>query len=517
MSDISPYFTNLDKPVFGLKLPPEIAAMLFSRYSRSTKPLRSLFAEEFLPLLERDSSAFNLGQQSQEKTQQFFDRVLVGYGDDSVSQLGGAHIAMEGISQIAELFFTDARIGVAPLVKSTRYVRFDQKNEKGEYGYYTPASLPEHLLTQYKHVMDLLFNTYAAQIDPVRHWLTTQIPFESMELRHPQTGDVRLGKEWGEEKWAYSAYQSSIRAKACDILRAYLPASTLTNMGIFASGQAWEHLIRKGLSLFSIEIPDLVLSVKEELQQLIPSFVKRAVPSQYLSETQRNLDLFLTNGWQEYADDMSPVQLVEYNINHDFYVLQAIVFSYGKQIPNDRETLLKTYIGERKSRRDKPGRALEHAEYTFRFLGNLGIYRDLHRHRILTQNRQPISAAYGYDTPQELVDMGYQQIFQNCMEQAKDLYTRIAALSPTTAQYCVPFAYKQKWYMKMNLREALHICELRSMPQGHPDYRKIAQQIWRQITAAHPLFQHIINFVDFNDYSLGRMNAEAKEHVKSFH
>lgn len=498
-SQLGQYFTNLDRPVFGLKLPQEVAAMLFSRYSRSTKGLRELFQEEFLPLMDEIESTKELDVEAKKKAQSFFDRVLIGYGDDSVSQLGAAHLSCEGISQIAELFITDARIGIAPLVKSTRYVRFDHKDERGNYAYHT-LTLPKDCEALYHETMNLLFDTYSQLMEPTQEWLLRQIP-------QGESPD--------------KAYAASIRAKACDILRAFLPASTLTNVGIFATGQAWEHLLIKGYSMESGEIPALTSAMHQELQQLIPSFVKRASPSEYLIHTAHDMTE-LTKDWEENKQEWTnwKVELQKWTDHGEWKVLCAIIEPFNKQLhplytgDSERINLLQTYIGNRRNRRDKPGRALEHADYTFQFCANLGIYRDLHRHRILTQERQLISPHNGYDTPPELIEMGYKSLFDECMEKTKSLYDKIAVDSPFSAQYCVPFAFKQRWYMKMNLREALHICELRSQPSGHPDYRKIVQEMWRQITEVHPLFAHIQNFVDFGDYQLGRLAAEVRTEQK---
>jgi thymidylate synthase ThyX len=147
-------------------------------------------------------------------------------------------------------------------------------------------------------------------------------------------------------------------------------------------------------------------------------------------------------------------------------------------------------------------------------LGNLGLYRDLHRHRILTQERQAFTTAHGYDTPREIEEAGFRHEFDACMNVAATLYEDIYRDMPGEAQYVVPFAYKIRWYMKMNLREAVHLCELRTMPQGHADYRFIAQEMWRKIQEIHPVLVEVGKFIDWKSYRLGRLQSEMRTEFK---
>src|ERR1044071_1200967 len=214
---LRPFFTNLERSVFGLKLPQEVAGALFSRYSRSTKSLRRTFLDEFLgdPELGLDNL---LGDQSPvsddnaalKKARAFYERVLVGYGDDSVAQLGGAHVACENISNVAAKLLEDARIGIAPLEKSTRYVRFDQKDAAGNYLFYRePKIMASRHRDAYLEVMNLLFDTYAKQMDPMLEHVAKSLPIEQLEVRDPTSGkalpytetqkDERL-RRWAETR-----------------------------------------------------------------------------------------------------------------------------------------------------------------------------------------------------------------------------------------------------------------------------------------------------------------------------
>ncbi|HEV8342383.1 MAG TPA: FAD-dependent thymidylate synthase [Candidatus Binatia bacterium] len=536
---LAPFFTNLDKPVFGLKLPQEVAGALFSRYSRSTKSLRRTFLDEFLgdpevALNDLLGGSIPSSDQSAalKKARAFYDRVLVGYGDDSVAQLGGAHIACENISNVAANILEDARIGIAPLEKSTRYVRFDQKDESGNYLFYRePKIMASPHCSAYLETMNLLFETYSRQIDPMIEFVKRSLPIEDLELRHPQSGEpVNFRDAQRDEKlkrWAESAYRSTVRAQACDILRGYLPAATLTNVGFFGVGQAFEYLITKLYSHELSEAKELAGAIHQELNQLIPSFVKRAKLSEYMVETfAATRTLATTLAVDAPANAGQSVSLVDYDREAEEKIIAAILYPHSRhpleqlrrsvsRMPVDqRRKVLDEYLGRRRHRRDKPGRALEQVYYTFDILGNLGLYRDLHRHRILTQERQDFTTVHGYDTPEEIVEAGFKSEFDRCMERVAGLYEKIHHDLPLEAQYVVPFAFKIRWSMKMNLREAVFIGELRSLPQGHPDYRFITQEMWRRIQEVHPTLAECAKFIDWKSYRLGRLQSEMRTEYK---
>ncbi|MBM4256910.1 MAG: thymidylate synthase [Deltaproteobacteria bacterium] len=536
---LAPFFTNLTDPVFGLKLPQEVAGALFSRYSRSNKSLRRIFLDEFLgnfdPSLSTPGQISLSGEEQTaalKKAREFYDRVLVGYGDDSVAQLGGAHVACENISNVAAKFLEDARIGIAPLEKSTRYVRFDNKDEHGEYLFYKePRLMASPYRDKYLAVMNLLFETYAAQIEPMIEFVRHSLPIETVEWKHPQTGEPLTYKEAAQDaqlqKWADTAYRATVRAQACDILRSYLPAATLTNVGIFGVGQAFEHLLNKSYSHELTEMRDIGSGMHAALNLLIPSFVKRARRSEYLVETSTALQtyaqqLVATTGIPHSA----PVTLVDYDNGAEEKLIAALLYPHsqhelsqlkllvGRLHPEQRQQILSQCFSRRRHRRDKPGRAFEHVYYTFDIVGNLGLYRDLQRHRILTQERQNFTVVHGYDTPDEIAAAGFGPTFSRCMDEAAQLHEHLVRDYPAEAQYVVPFAYRVRWYMKMNLREAVHICELRSMPQGHPDYRLIVQEMWRLIANVHPTLAHCAQFIDWNTYRLGRLQSEMRTEYK---
>lgn len=536
---LAPFFTNLDRSTFGLKLPQEVAGALFSRYSRSAKSLRRTFLDEFLGDPELGLKAL-LGAQTSasddsaalKKARAFYERVLVGYGDDSVAQLGGAHLACEDISNVAVKFLEDARIGIAPLEKSTRYVRFDQKDAAGNYLFYRePKIMASRHRDAYLEVMNLLFDTYSKQMEPMLECVAHSLPIEQLEVRDPTSGKALSYSEATQDdrlrRWAETAYRATVRAHACDVLRSYLPAATLTNVGMFGVGQAFEYLISKFYSHELSELKELGGTMHGELNQLIPSFVKRAQRNEYLSETSASAKALAAKMVNVPAlDTKEPVTLTDYDNAAEEKALAGILYNHArhpleqlrriatKMSAEERRQILAEHFAKRRHRRDKLSRAFENVYYTFDILGNLGLYRDLQRHRILTQERQDYTTVHGYDTPPEIEEAGFKKEFDACMQRAAGLYEKIYRDLPSEAQYVVPFAYKIRWYMKMNLREALHMVELRTMPQGHPDYRFICQEMWCKIQEVHPALAEAGKFVDWQKYRLGRLQSEMRTEFK---
>jgi len=536
---LAPFFTNLDRPTFGLKLPQEVAGALFSRYSRSTKSLRRTFLDEFLgdaalglgDLLDAHASPSD-DSAALKKARAFYDRVLVGYGDDSVAQLGGAHLACENISNVAAKLLEDARIGIAPLEKSTRYVRFDQKDADGNYLFYSePKIMASRHGGTYLEVMNLLFETYSRQMQPMLDHVAKSLPIEQLEVRDPASGKglsySEAAKDERLRRWAETAYRATVRAHACDVLRSYLPAATLTNVGMFGVGQAFEYLLSKFFSHPLSEAQELAAAMNGELSQLIPSFIKRAQSNEYLAGTAAAAKALARNlTGAPTASSSEPVTLIDYDSQAEEKIIAGILYPHARQplaqlreiaatmSGTERRNILDEFFSKRRHRRDKLGRAFENVYYTFDILGNLGLYRDLHRHRILTQERQDFTTIHGYDTPLEIEEAGFKSEFQNCMKRAADLYEQIHRDLPAESQYVVPFAYKIRWYMKMNLREAVHMCELRTMPQGHPDYRFICQEMWRKIQSVHPALAEAGRFVDWQKYRLGRLQSEMRTEFK---
>ncbi|MEK6982618.1 MAG: FAD-dependent thymidylate synthase [Candidatus Micrarchaeota archaeon] len=522
---LTPFMTNTDKNIFVLiNLPEVVKGAMFSRYSRSTKSLRRVLLDEFILKPETGFKEIVNMQETKntganqfvaiKKAEEFYDRVLVGYGDDSVAELAGAHVAIEDVSIIATKFLEDSRIGLSPLEKSTRYVYFDQKRN-GKWLYLEEQKImASEFASLYKETCDMLFQMYADLIPKISDYITKKYP-----------------KEAGVSDRAYA---STVRAKVCDIIRGLLPASTITNMGFFGDGRAYEYLLTKLYANELSEAKTIASTLGDELKKVIPSFVKRAEEKYgreqqaYLAgieskmfEISKKYENVNTNHVGAVSVPHS-VKLVEYEQNAETKVVEYILYSYlslsieqireivQKMSSEEKSDLINKYAGTRANRRHKPGRALENIFYTFDVLANYGAFRDLHRHRILTQQRQLLSCDHGYTMPKEIIEAGFEKEFRTAMEKAKTAYDKIAKVMPQEAQYVVPLAYNIRYYMKMNLREAIHFCELRSMAQGHIDYRLVAQDTYKEIAKIHPIFANYFNFMDMKEYGLERLEAEKK-------
>jgi thymidylate synthase ThyX len=529
---LAPFVTNLDRPIFGLRnLPEVVKGALFSRYSRSDKSLRRILLDEFIQAPESEFAAIatpnSTGQLvAIQHAEAFYERVLIGYGDDSVAELGGAHLACESVSNIAAKALEDSRIGISPLEKSTRYVLFNRK-VGGRYRYLRePAIMASRHAAHYETALDGLFDTYTALLEPTIAFVRAQTP------RDAGTSE--------------RAYASATRAKACDLLRGLLPMATLTNVGLFGNGRAFEYLLTKLYASSLGELQALAAAMQAELDALIPSFVKRARNERgrayqaYLRTTRervagviRNCRLQIADGsdgeLQATIDDRqaeSGVTLVEYDPDAEIKTVAAILYPhsdmplaavrvYAAQLTaEERLAIIRAYVGERGSRFHRPGRAFEEPVYTFDLLADLGAYRDLQRHRMLTQERQRYTVRHGYVTPPELEAAGLARPYAEALERAAEAVEAIATDLPEPAQYAVPLAFRVRWRIRLNLREIYHLVELRSAPQGHPAYRRIAQAIYAQVRAVHPALAEGMRFVDLGDYALERLDAERRLDAK---
>lgn len=520
------YVTNSSSHIFALRnLPEVIKGALFSRYSRSNLGLRSLLLKEFIANNEEAAFTSIVGNPSGEgdvsaleqteaikKAQSFYDRILDGYGDDSIGELGGAHLAIENISMLAAKLIEDCRIGGSPLEKSTRYIYFDQK-VNGKYLFYRePILMTSAYRDKYIETCNMLFDTYTRLIPP----MTAMI-----EQRFPK--DPLVSK---------AAYGAALRAKVLDCLRGLLPASTLTNMGLFGNGRFFESLLHKLHCQNLAELQDIGKRSYEELSKVIPSFVRRSEInhrshqsySQFHEAMQTELRLIGEQHIPHCERTIQPgVKLIDYDRNAVVNVAAALLYSIGdkglaelrhycKHLSDEEiARILDAACNARENRRHKSPRALEHAEFTFEIVTDFGAYRDLHRHRMLTQERQFLCCDYGFYIPSEIQDTPYEDEYCHALNQAKEVFDLIAAELPEEAQYIVPMAYNIRWYFHVNLRALQWLCELRSSPAGHPSYRYIAQAMARQVCDLFPQFERFFKFVDYEGYELGRLEQEQRK------
>ena len=528
---LSSYVTNTDRSIFTLtNLPEVIKGALFSRYSRSTLGLRTLLLRDFIQKKESKFAEIQAGAKNPdtaqnaklaiESAQNFYDRILDGYGDDSIGELGGAHLALENISILATKTVQDSRIGGSPLEKSTRYVSFADKikltSGKEEFRFYQEPTLLNSVHRDlYLETCRNLFETYIRFTEPIRKHVRKQLP------RDPEISKA--------------AYERSVVARAYDIIRGLLPSATLTNMGVFGNGRFFETLITKLRAEPIKELNEIGQFSYEELTKVIPSFVRRADAEHRYFQDFRNFgqaqqelvrNFAETHLGQLKANTTESVRLIDFDPEAETKLLAALLYSHsGLPLQQIRESvsampdtekikLIEQNIDLRDHRRHKPERGLEMVFYTFDILGDYGMYRDLQRHRMLTQERQPLTTRYGYDTPDEIEDAGLGVEYHETMSRSADAFETIAKDFPHEAQYVVPMSYNIRWYVNINLRALIWLTEIRSTPQGHTGYRRIAQEMFRKVEAAQPLLAKYMKFVDLNEYSLGRLGAEQRQEDK---
>lgn len=511
------FMTNVDRSVFVLKnLPEVVKGALFSRYSRTDKSLRRVLLDEFINKPEsgfRQIVNFQADRGVDEaiainKAEEFYERVFIEYGDDSVAELGGAHAACEDVSQPAAKVLEDPRIGISPLEKSTRYIFFNEKIN-GEYRFYRePVIMDSEFADIYIKTNNMLFDAYSELVEPMKAFIAER-------FSQPQDMSDR-------------AYKFTVKAKACDVLRVFLPASTLTNVGLFGNGRAFEYLLIRLRASPLREMNNIAAMLHEELRKVIPTFVKRVYGPHgdawvnYIKETDAAMEGKVKSLISGEATQQNSVELIDYDPRAVDKITEAILYQYSqypfaqiketvsKMSAAQKNEILQEYLKRRENRRHKPWRAFELAYYTFDILGNYGIYRDLHRHRILTQMRQLLSTDNGYDTPRELVDAGSADKYHEAMHQAREAYEEIAKRFPKEAQYLVPFGYRIRWFFTINARQIFNIAELRTIKQGHPDYRKICQEIFYKVRAVHPQIVENMKFIDLNTYEMERDEAERR-------
>lgn len=521
---LSNHFSNVEDNVFAITTPRQVdRGALMSRYSRTDKSMRRIFLDEFL--------------QNKNRGEEFYNRVLLEYGDDSVAELGEAQIAIEGLSNIAVKKIEDRRIGLSYLEKSSRYVAWNKKIN-GQYRFYRePVLMKSKFGDLYLNTCNFSFEVYSKNIEPMVKYIREKYPIEKYTFKDSKDGTEKSFSKLKEEndiKSANMIYNGSTKAKALDILRGLLPASTLTNVGITGNGRAFEYLLTILASSGLEEEQDLASKIKKELDTTIKAFVRRA-DDKYGKAFQNYLQQ-LKKTSKIVAKEIKPkiiagvrTHLVDYESEKTAIdkIITSIIYeqspstSYNiimqqvKKLSDEKKRkIISTFTKLRKNRRHRPSRAFESIYYTFDLLNNFGMFRDFHRHRALTLERQLLTTDHGYNIPNEIKILGIEKDYRECMWKTKQTFDKIRKKHPEQGQYVVNFAYNYPYFMKFNLREACHLIELRTVPQGHIDYRRVAQQMFKEINRVHPNLSKIMKFVDLKEYDLERFESEKRSEEK---
>ena len=509
---LAPYFTALEGPVFALtNLPEVVKGALFARYSRTTKSLRRLFLDEFAEQIAT-GHAPGLEGVKVDAAERLYERVFFEYGDDSVAQLGGVHLACEQASQLLAKIIERGRIA-AYLEQSTRYIRYDDR-PGGRLRLAVPPEIDGTAAGErYVAGTERAFATYGELFEPLAAYFRERFPKE------PADPDP--------------VYRATITAKTCDALRMLLPAGTRSNLGVYASGQSYEQMLLRMRAHPLAEVRDYADLILVELRKVIPAFLKRVdledrgvAWSRYLAETRvagAEIAARYTAGMEPGPRDL--VTLTDYDPLGEEKIVAAALYAHT-DLPDDRlgslahtmsasERLqvLRAAIGDRGNRRHKPGRAFERTSYRFDVLCDYGAFRDLQRHRPMTIEWQRLSPAHGYETPPAIEDAGLAGAWHAAMADSADTWSVVAGeAGPDVAQYAVAMAYRVRFTMQMTARQAMHLIELRSSPQGHPTYRRVAQAMHDLIanTAGHRAIAAAMTYVSHEDVDLERLEAERR-------
>jgi thymidylate synthase ThyX len=518
------YVTNLHLPVFALvNLPEVVKGALFARYSRSPKSLRRLFLDEFVGDLDISGDISLDATIGLARAEQLYEKVFVEYGDDSVAQLGGVHLACEQSSNVLSKVLEWGRL-MSYLEQSTRYIAYDNRLDSGRYRYFRPIEILESPFgTRYVGDMDRVFDTYGMLMPAMRNWVADRFP--------QQAGDSDF------------VYRQAVRAKALDALRGLLPAASLSNIGLYGTGQSYEQLL---LRMRAHPLPeartyaDMMLT---ELRKVIPSFLQRVDVAErggewtaYLASTRDATARVVERLWPDGEPSAGArgssaelaaepeVTLLDFDPDGEEKVLAAACFSHLQCSEraalarvrllshNERVALLAAYVGDRRNRRHRPGRAFERTDYRFELVTDYGAFRDLQRHRMLTIEWQRLGISLGYDMPEIVAEAGLGDGYAEAIDRAEDLYRTLAPDFAEQAMYAVALAHRIRYVLQCNAREAMHLIELRSGSQGHPAYRRVAQQMHRAIAerAGHHALADAMTFVDHGGTDLERLESERR-------
>jgi len=506
------YFTNLDGPVFALvNLPEVVKGALFARYSRSAKSLRRLFLDEFVNDLDIEGDESIDATIGLSRAEDLYEKVFLEYGDDSVAQLGGVHLACEQASNILTKILEWGRL-MSYLEQSTRYISYDARLG-GRYRFFRdPHVLASPLGTRYVGDMDRMFDAYSSAVNTVTNHVRDTIP------QDPEDSDF--------------IYRQATRAKALDATRGMLPAASLSNLGIYGTGQAYEALLLRMRAHPLPEAQEYATLMLHELRKVIPSFLRRVdLPdrggrwTEYLSTTRTDTAEMVEQLFGGLPVEQVPeVELVDFDPEGEDKLLAAICYSRSnlpestlldrvRQLGVDeRVSLLRAYVGERENRRHRPGRAFERLDYRFDVLSDYGAFRDLQRHRLLTIEWQALTPNHGFTRPELIDEAAAGPLFDETMDRSARLYDAMRERFPEQASYAVSMAYRLRYVMQFNAREAMHMLELRSSPQGHPSYRRVALEMHRLIgeRAGHHAIAGAMSHMTTDAPELERLASERR-------
>lgn len=504
-SELEQQFTSLEEPVYFAtsNANSRTVAAAMARLSRSTNDLRYIYGSEFLNDEGKDEEVIN--------------RILFEYGDDSVAQLVVMQGVVEGASNLLTKRLEWGRLG-SYLEQSTRYLQFDQKDESGRYPFYTPEDFTQEQGNYFDQVTTQIFDAYSIAVRRMEEYLH-EIMDKPTEL-------------------SPGVWKSTLRAQACDAARALLPTSVRSTVGIVGSAQSFENLMTRLKSDELTEAQHTGEKLLHHARLVAPEYFRRVdlpdrgnVSSAYLSDQRERMkewssELGLNTDSTETGEhvnlvDVTPrdeLEIVKYVLfDASTLSLDAIERILETKSLADKEAILRDYIGTRENRRHKPGRAFEHPHYSWEFITDYGIFRDLQRHRMVDDLRwQQLSTHLGHvEIPELAIQAGVEEEFKKAYELSHILYQNISEqCGPVVAQYCTLLGHMMRWVLTENARQAYHLHELRTSSQGHPGYRRIVNSMHDQITEVHPVIAEGMVHVDRSDNPNLTRLAEALRKAK---
>jgi thymidylate synthase ThyX len=445
-------------------LSPETIAVAFAKTSRSPDSFRAIAAEL-----------------SDEKSAQFHEKWVVGYGHASVAEHAVLHIAFENVSRLAIESIEGNRLA-SYTEKSTRYQKW------GPDDFTIPPELEDHALCdEYVETIRFLFRTYADSLEPVRRLILEQFPRRENEK---------------DEAW-----DRRIRSKYVDICRFILPAASLANVGMTANARVLENTIRKMLCHELAEVRQIGEKVKEVALGETPTLVKYANVVPYLVETCREIAGLSSSALESAVEGNEWCTLLDYDRDGEEKILAASLYRFGegtyaqalayvKSLGEAERVKLAAALLGRLGKYDVPVRELEYSTYTFDLVMDQGAYAEFKRHRMMTQTPQKLTTRLGYAMPRMITEAGFASQYQAAMESAAGLYEKLYEINPYVAQYVVPNGFNRRALAQFNLREAYAFCQLRSAANAHFSIRRVAQRMYEELARVHPL---LTNYMQLHD------------------
>ncbi len=443
-------------------LSPETIAVAFAKTSRSPESFRDIAA-----------------QLSDEKSAQFHEKWVVGYGHASVAEHAVLHIAFENVSRLAIESIESNRLA-SYTEKSTRYQKWDSDD------FTVPSELIDHpLRDEYIDTVRFLFKTYAESLNPVRSLILERFPRRENEK---------------DEAW-----DRRIRSKYVDVCRFILPAASLANVGMTANARVLENMIRKMLSHELAEVREIGAKVKEVAKAETPTLVKYADAAPYLVDTCkkiRELEIGeLETGKRKWCT------LIDFDRDGETNVLAAALYRFGEMPYADALSYVETLNEEAKAslaesllgnlgKFDVPLRELEYCTYTFDLVMDQGAYAEFKRHRMMTQTPQRLTTQLGYATPLLITEAGFRSEYEAAMGSALRIFEKLNQFNPDVAQYVVPNGFNRRVLAQFNLREAFAFCQLRSAGTAHFSIRRVAQRMYEEMARVHPLLTKYMKLHD---------------------